>query len=356
MTVWTDYLAREGALFDLPSDASGTPIPAGLRFADPLAEARAAAEGTVAVPLLHLGLLHSRGPDSAPFLHNLLSSDVAGLDSSGAQWSSLNTPKGRMLASLLLWPEAEGHTLAAAAGLLPALQKKLSMYVLRSRVKLTADNGGTALIGVAGGEAARITAAAGLPLPDAPMRQHAAADGRRVLRLNDTMFIVATTDTDAPACHATLIAAGAARAGTGAWQLAMIRAGLPLVTAATQEEFVAQMLNYELIGGVSFKKGCYPGQEIVARTQYLGKLKRRMYRIAGDSDDNGALPTPGTDLYAPDMDGQSAGKLVNIATAPGGGFEALAVIRSSSVEAGDVRLGAPDGARMRILDLPYPLP
>jgi hypothetical protein len=124
------------------------------------------------------------------------------------------------------------------------------------------------------------------------------------------------------------------------------------VTLPTQEEFVAQMLNYELIGGVSFSKGCYPGQEIVARTQYLGKLKKRMYRVRLGE---GTAPVPGQDLYAPDFPDQSAGKLVNVAPAAEGGFEALAVLQTSSAEAGEVHLGSPDGPRLEFLPLPYAL-
>ncbi len=166
------------------------------------------------------------------------------------------------------------------------------------------------------------------------------------------MQLLAVATEAAPALFDALVAAGAVRAGTAAWQLGMIRAGLPLITAPTQEEFVAQMLNYELIGGVDFHKGCYPGQEIVARTQYLGKLKKRTYRLALPA---GSTAAPGTDVYAPDFGEQSAGKLVNVAPTADGGVEALAVIQSSSAEAGDIRVGAPDGPRASLLDLPYAL-
>jgi hypothetical protein len=112
------------------------------------------------------------------------------------------------------------------------------------------------------------------------------------------------------------------------------------------------MLNYELIGGVNFHKGCYPGQEIVARTQYLGKLKKRTYRVALPA---GVEAAAGMDLYAPDFGEQSAGKLVNVAPTPDGGSEALAVLQSSSAEAGDIHFGGPDGPRLSVLDLPYAL-
>ncbi|CAL94210.1 YgfZ/GcvT domain-containing protein [Azoarcus olearius] len=342
MTAWTDHLALEGAKLDTLS----------VSFADARSDAAALERGTVVVPLLHLGLIRSVGPDSTTFLHNLFSNDVAKLPADGAQWSSFNSPKGRMLASLLLWPEAEGHSLVMAADILPAMLKKLSMYVLRSKVKLNDAGETTVLIGVAGGDAAAVLQGAGLPVPAAPMQQVSAAAGR-VVRVGEQAFVLAIDSAAASSVFTALVAAGAHKAGTAAWQLAMIRAGVPLITAPTQEEFVAQMLNYDLIGGVNFKKGCYPGQEIVARTQYLGTVKKRLYRVALDAD---SVPTPGSDLYAPDFGEQSAGKVVNVAPSPEGGYEALAVLQNTSVEGGQLRYGSPAGAPVRVLDLPYPLP
>src|SRR5690606_23122972 len=208
------------------------------------------------------------------------------------------------------------------------------------------------LIGISGPNAAAAAQAAGAELPGAGMKQTLAASGLRCIRLGATRYLLAVPVSAAPAAYDALLAAGAVRAGTAAWQLGMIRAGLPLITAPTPEEFVAQMLNYELIGGVDFHKGCYPGQEIVARTQYLGKPKKRTYRLALPA---GSTAAPGTDVYAPDFGDQSAGKLVNVAPTADGGAEALAVIQSSSAEAGEIRVGAPDGPRASLLDLPYAL-
>lgn len=340
-TTWTEFLAEQGAAFENN----------GIRFGDPQAEFRSLAAGTVAVPLVHLGVIRSRGDDSAPFLHNLLSNDVKGLAADAAQWTSFNSPKGRMLASILLWREPEAHLLAMSAEIQPALLKKLSMYVLRSKVKLSDASADTALIGISGGDASKVLAAAGLALPEAPMKQTSAGEVR-CMRLDDNNVIVALPIAEAPRAFSAFLAAGAAKAGTAAWQLAMIRAGIPLITSATQEEFVAQMVNYEVIGGVNFQKGCYPGQEIVARTQYLGKLKKRMYRVHFTADE---APTAGVDLFTAEFGDQSAGKLVNVVPAPDGGFEALAVMQTSSA-AGDVHVGSPAGPRLSFLQLPYALP
>jgi folate-binding protein YgfZ len=141
-------------------------------------------------------------------------------------------------------------------------------------------------------------------------------------------------------------------AGTAAWQWLDVQCGIPLVTEATQDAFVAQMLNYELIGGVNFQKGCYPGQEIVARTQYLGKLKKRMYHVQGPAN---AEAKVGDDLYAPAFDDQAIGKLVTVTPAPNGGIEALAVMQIQAADEGQIFLGAPNGVKLRIAALPYPL-
>ncbi|NMG74074.1 YgfZ/GcvT domain-containing protein [Aromatoleum diolicum] len=341
-TPWTDFLARAGATLENST----------IRFDSPEAEVRAAASGTVVVPLVHLGLIRSAGDDSVGFLHNLLSNDVKKLGADGAQWSSFNTPKGRMLASLLMWNDAAGQMIAASADVQPMLLKKLSMYVLRSKVQLGDAGADTVLIGVSGGDTSAVLARAGIAAPVAPMTQ-AVAGEVRCIRLDERNLVLALSSTSAPEIFDKLVASGAHKAGTAAWQLAMIRAGLPLITAATQEEFVAQMLNFEVIGGVSFSKGCYPGQEIVARTQYLGKLKKRMYRIHVNTD---TAPAAGADVFTPDFGEQSAGKLVNVVPAPDGGFEALVVMQTSSAAAGEAHLGSLQGPRLEFLDLPYSLP
>lgn len=332
---WTDYLARSGA--NLANDLLGLDLPP------------PSPGDTAVIPLLHLGVIRATGEDSAPFLHNLFSNDVKKLAADEAQWNSFNSPKGRMLASMLLWTEDGGHALALSSDILAPMFKKLSMYVLRSKVKLSDASGDLALIGVAGPKAEAITRALGLADISSDMRQCATGE-MRCIRLNPTTHVVVVPTDQAAAAFERMLAAGGTRAGTDAWQLAMIRAGLPLITAATQEEFVAQMLNYELIGGVNFKKGCYPGQEIVARTQYLGKLKKRMYRVRIVSEQ---APAVGSDLYTPAFGEQSAGKLVNVATSPEGGFEALAVMQISCADTGEIHLGAPDGATLELLDLPY---
>jgi folate-binding protein YgfZ len=188
------------------------------------------------------------------------------------------------------------------------------------------------------------TAAAGLPRFGV-----AAIDGGQVVRLDDTRWLLAL-DPGAAASNWQQLAASARPVGLAAWQWLEIAAGQPRVVAATQEAFVPQMLNMELpaVAGISFSKGCYPGQEIVARTQYLGKVKRRTYRARLVT-----APTPGTYVYAPETGDQHCGTIVSAAPSPAGGHECLVCVQIGAVEGGEVHHGSPAGERMEFLPLPY---
>ena len=305
----------------------------------------------VMVPLIHLRAFSAVGEDAANFLHNLFSNDVKKLPDDSAQWTSLNSPKGRMLASILLWHVDGGYRLALSSDLHGAILRRLSMYVLRARVKLADVGEARALLGLSCKMLSDTLGSVQLPVPAAPMKA-TTRDNVSVVRLSATRAIIDAPSERIDEIWARLVDHGVTPAGTQAWQWLDIQAGMPLVTESTQDAFVAQMLNFELVGGVNFSKGCYPGQEIVARTQYLGKLKKRMYRVMTPAD---AAPTVGDELFAPAFDDQSVGKLVTVAPAPGGGFEALAVMQIQAADGGDVRLRAPDGAKLRFGTLPYAL-
>ena len=334
---WTDFLAQQGA-------RSGF-----LDFGDPDGELADARSDTVLVPLIDLGLIRVCGEEAASFLHNLLTNDVNGLTENGVRRSGMCNAKGRLLASFTMWRDDGGLLLALSADLLPQVLKKLSMYVLRSKVKLSDESEKTVLLGLSGPNSR--TALAELAgwegTPPAALTFKRFEQGQ-VIDLGGDRHLLAVSATEAPTVWQRLTQL-ARPAGLAAWHWLEIAAGTPRVTVATQEEFVPQMVNFELIGGVSFNKGCYPGQEIVARTQYLGKIKRRMYRARIE----GALPSPGAPLFAPETGDQACGNIVLGAPSPQGGFEALAVIQSSCHAAGEVHLDSPNGPRLSFLPLPY---
>ena len=331
---WLETLRAKG--FDADFESTGNPG----------GDAQRAANETVIAPLSHLGLIQVQGDDALGFLHNLLSNDVSSLGENELRRAALCNPKGRMLADFLFWRDAGGITLRLSADLLPIILKKLSMYVLRSKVKLGDVSETLACIGLSGPQAAALLLKQGLPQPG-PMQQQAFDDGK-VLGLGEQRFEIVIAVGKAASLWQAL-SASAQPVGIAAWRGLDIAAGVPLITATTMEEFVPQMVNYELIGGVSFKKGCYPGQEIVARTQHLGKIKRRMYRAHTTMD----KLAPGTSVYAAEMGEQACGSVVLSAPSAQGGLDLLLVAQSSCVAAGEIHLGDPSGPVSRILPLPY---
>ena len=327
---WRSFLESAEAVFDGPTDEI-------LNFGDAAGELQAACNKTVLVPLTHLALIVAVGEDAKSFLHSQFTSDINHLGIDQAQHSAWCTAKGRMQASFLVWREGDNYQLALAGDLEAASLKRLQMFVLRSKVKLTALTDSRALIGIAGPQAAEALADAGLPCPVAPMTT-SANDTATVISLEPNRYIVSLAQ-ESVAVLWQKLTLKARPAGLPAWRWLDIQAGFPLVTAATKEEFVPQMADFEKLGGVSFHKGCYPGQEIVARTQYLGKVKRHLYRVKSDQ----AL-LPGTDLHSPDNPDQACGMIVSGAPSPTGGFEALAVVQSNF--AGNLHLGMRDGPKI----------
>lgn len=336
---WISSLAAQGLAAD------------GSSFGAVAEELMAARDAAVLAPLSDLGLIRASGVDAAAFLHNLVTNDIKGITPGDARFAGLCTAKGRLLALFLVWREGEDFLLMLPRDILPPMLKKLSMYVLRSKVKLTDATEERALIGYSAPVAVSPapTLALGEAVAGLPRFGVAAVEGGQAIRLDDTRWLLALNAATA-ASRWRQLAAAAKPVGLAAWQWLEIAAGQPRVVAATQEAFVPQMLNMELpaVAGVSFTKGCYPGQEIVARTQYLGKVKRRTYRARLAS-----AVLPGAHVYAPETGDQHCGAVVSVAPSPAGGFECLVCVQSGAVEAGEVHVGALAGEKLEFLPLPY---
>lgn len=312
---WRSFLESADGIFDGETSEL-------LNFGDATAELLAASKQTVLVPLTHLGLIEARGDDAKSFLHSQFTNDINHLAADQAQHTGWCTAKGRMQASFLAWRTSDSYQLALAADLQEAGQKRLQMFVLRSKVTLTAATDQTLLLGLAGPQAEEALTDAGLSYPPLAMNV-SVTDDVTVIRLDASRFIIAVPETTKAGLWQKLTVK-ARPAGVPVWRWLDIQAGFPLVTLATKEEFVPQMADFEKIGGVSFHKGCYPGQEIVARTQYLGKVKRHLYRLTSQQ----ALKA-GDSLHSPDNPDQACGMVMTAAAALGGGYEALAVVQSN---------------------------
>ena len=279
------------------------------------------------------GLLQVAGGDARAFLHAQLTNDIEHLAADRARYAGWCTAKGRLLATFLVLPRADDFLLQVARDLAPGVARRLSMFVLRAKVKLAEASAEWTQYGLWGPQADPFLERLGLSVPRHPFGLGAARDSIAV-RIEDARYLLLA----APSLQAAI----EPNAPAGDWALAEIRAGRPLIAQATQDQFVPQMVNLELAGGVDFHKGCYPGQEIVARAQYRGVVKRRMVRLRG------AGLAPGQDLYSDDAPGQPSGTVVNAAA-----DESLAVLQSSSIESGSPIRARPDGAALERLPLPY---
>jgi folate-binding protein YgfZ len=342
---WQNFLQRQHALLE-----EGV----ALNFNDAAGELAAAMDGTVLCDMGQFGTLKVSGADAPSFLQNMLSSDVAAVTGQQAQTSSFNTAKGRMLATFLIWKEGADYFLHLPVSLCAPIQKKFSLYVLRSKVKIEDVSGARVSLGLAGAKAADLLREhVSDKLPEGILAVAQVAFGGEqisVIRAGSRFQINLCVQ------HAPLLwqklCAGARPVGSPCWDWLNIRAGVPVILPATQEAFVPQMANLELIGGVSFKKGCYPGQEIVARMHYLGRLKQRMYLAHTEGD----MPAAGDKLYSAEMAEQPCGTVVNAAAAPGGGYDLLAVVQIASASTQAIHLGSLAGAKLGFMPLPYPVP
>jgi folate-binding protein YgfZ len=295
------------------------------------------------------GLMSFGGTDAVAFLHAQLTSDVAGLPSLRTQYSAYCSPKGRVLGVFLLWRSEDDVLLQLPESLREALQAKLSRYVLRAQVKIAAETNTYRIFG-AWGPAIRDGIAKIAGTVPAEVSEFVFVRGIRVARLEEDRFIVVSPASEEARVRSAL-AGCASEEAESAWSLREVLAGVPIVTRETQDEFVPQMLNLDLIGGVSYTKGCYPGQEIVARTRYLGRLKQRTYRIHVAA---GVPPQPADKLYSAAFGpGQASGAVLYAAPAPEGGYEALAVVQTSAAQPGELKWKSLDGPAVELKPLPY---
>jgi folate-binding protein YgfZ len=298
----------------------------------------------IVADLAHFGLIAFNGEDSLTFLQGQATNDVRQVTCAGqAQFGSLCTPKGRMLATFLLWHRDGDYFMELPAALRENIQQHLSKYVLRAKVKIRDASAELVRLGVAGKGAAEILNGIFGTLPQTPYGVVQNERGILIALPGERYEIVAAADRASawrdelrPTCKPV---------DAAYWDWLAIQAGMPAILPATQEQFTPQMANVELLGGVSFTKGCYTGQEVVARTQHLGKVKRRLYLAHIDGD---GAPWPGDELS-----GAELGMIVNAQPAPNGGCDVLAVIPTEDAKAGNVRWKNADGPLLQFHSLPY---
>ncbi len=287
-----------------------------------------------ALPLTDWGVIRASGADAATFLHSQLTQDFSLLDRQHARLAGYCTAKGRLLATMVGWKASDDELLLALPlELLPATLKRLSMFVLRAKCKLSDASQDLAVWGLLGTPPAEAWTlqpagtAVQIALPAAP------GQGR-------SLWVQPSAEAapDLP------------RATPADWAWAELESGIAWVRGATVEAFVPQMINLELVGGVSFKKGCYPGQEVVARSQYRGTLKRRLQLFETDAD-----VAVGDGLFTAADPEQPAGLVAGVARRDGVSLVA-AEVKLAALEAGAMHLRAADGPALTLRPLPYEIP
>lgn len=301
-----------------------------------------------ALQVSDLGVIQAQGDEAATFLHGQLSQDVNSQTATQARLAAYCSAKGRMLGSLLnLRPQPDLLWLLADRDTVPALVKRLSMFVLRAKAKLTDASDSVSVLGVVGATAGTALGAA----PEAAAWSVQATSDGQLVRLPDVLGVprwlwVGDTAT-AQACLSTLPALPSEQ-----WQWLDVMSGIPRVQQATVDQFVPQMINFELIGGVNFQKGCYPGQEVVARSQYRGTTKRRAFIVHADQP-----LTPGQELFSEADPGQPAGVVINVAPIPGAARHSSALVELKLAARGSaLRAGSAEGPAVQLGSLPYSLP
>ena len=336
---WQHFLETQGARID-----SGRVTD----FGNPDSERQAAARGEVIADLSHYGLIRVHGEDARDFLQNQFGNDINAVSEGRAQLSSYCNAKGRMLAIFHLFLRNGDYFLVLPTDILEATLKRLRMFVLRSKVTLEDASDELARFGLAGERAPDLLADTFGSVPGQAWEVRN-QDGLSVLRLPGPL---PRFEIHGPVERITALWQRTARqatpVGASVWTWLNIRAGLPDLHAETMEAFVPQMANLEALDAISFKKGCYPGQEVVARMHYLGRLKRRMYLAHADTD---ALPAPGSPVFA-EGEEQAVGKVVEAAPAPAGGTDLLMVVQIASA-AKPLHLETANGPALTLEDLPY---
>lgn len=310
-------------------------------FGDPRREFEAARSGAAVTPVIHFDLLRFHGKDARTFLQGQLTCDLDQVNTEQTRFGGYCTPKGRLLANFMLLASPQGYLMQLPADISASVADRMRKFVLRSDVRIEHGNG-PRMLGLAGPDAAALLKQElGAVPPQRMLSMEFDARASLVRLPGDSFLVLAAANQMAGLWNA--LARHAVAAGVECWNWMQIEAGMPWITAPTQDQFLPQMIGLDSMGGVSFDKGCYTGQEIVARTHYLGEVRRklRLGRTRAAVHAGDALMT----------DGQQRGTVLNAAAIPGDGWALLAVVseqadeRTVQIASGEsVDLSAPPGS------------
>lgn len=298
-----------------------------------------------AAKLNHLGVIRAQGEDAAKFLQGQLTNDFVLLGVNESRLAAYCSPKGRMLASFIGFKKSNDEILLVCnLDILPQTMKRLSMFVMRAKLKLSDASSEFDIYGLLGNAVDTKIAPEAINKLDTGQ-----FDTKTLIKLRPALsrnraLLLAPAGSTAPAGETI---------NNELWQWTDVMAGIAHISTPIVEAFVPQMLNYESVEGVNFKKGCYPGQEVVARSQFRGTLKRRAY--LAQMDDANAQPAVGQEVFHSNDAEQACGTVAQVAANPNGGITAIVSMQITASESGSLTLGSPTGAALRLLPLPYML-
>lgn len=337
---WLSFLNHQGA--HLENDRV-------LHFGDPQRELKTALDGDVLCARSQQGLVTVTGADTMTFLQGQFTNDVRQVKPKHSQLNAYCSPKGRALTLLRLFQRDTVYYLSLPREQVEPILKRLRMFILRADVTLQDNSEAFVSLGLSGPHAEHLLQTLLNAVP-ADIDEVVHSEGVTLIRVPGLLprFEI-YGELSAVQTLWSALAPHTRPAAAEPWRLLDILAGLPTIYAATADSFVPQMINLQLLNGINFRKGCYTGQEVVARTHYLGKLKRRMYQARVNSP---TPPSPGDELFALQQGTeQSVGKIVDACPYPEGGFAVLAVVVIDYAESSPVQLQ--NGAGLCFTPLPY---
>jgi len=329
-------------------------------FGNPQREQQASVSGTVMTDLSHLGIIRAKGPNAASFLQGQLTNDINQVDDQHCQISGYCNPQGRLLAIFQIFRYQDDYYCLLPSSMINNTLERLKKYTIMAKVELEDVSDDWVRIGIYGKQAQDRLKPLIDTLPDQQHSAHLHADLCALhIAAGPLLRYLVLGPVESMQSLWNQLNVHVAAVGANNWGWHDIQAGLPVVYPETIGSFIPQMVNLDAFDGINFKKGCYTGQEIIARLHYRGKLKRRMYlaHIARDGFDT--PPQPGDILYhdQAEQEGKAIGHIARCQLAPDGGTSILAVIvielAETGLSEGKIHWQSPTGPALEPRELPY---
>jgi len=344
---WKNYLLSKGAEFT--EDAA-------FRFNENAADNQKAQSTDIICDLSQFSTLVVAGDDAAEFMQGQFTNDVEQVNENNSQLNAFCNNKGRMVANFRLFKYQQNYFFSVKNNLVDQSIKHLQNYILRSQVAIQDVSEQLIHLGVSGDNAAKLLSSF-IDISSDEIDSVSFNEKYIVIRVaslhsNKTPRYEIFCSFEHAKTLWEIISAQVEAVNSSSWDYLNIQAGLPFINADTSEEFVPQMVNMDLINGVSFTKGCFTGQEIVARMHYLGKLKKRCFKVHIASENK---PASGDKLFAENARaGQNTGMVIQAEKNSESGYDALAVIQIADTKS-KLFLNDADGAVVTVKELPYTL-